>query len=106
MRQFAEDELEAIGMLFRGVLEIDNKLDSLKENTKTFNASRKEMFKNLAERLEVKSGDLKRGYSEYLKEIENPEEFKSAEEIVCLIKANNLLKQEAKEKIVKKVVVK
>ena len=94
IQQFSESEMEELSLRFRGVLEVDNKLEELKDQTKTFNASKREMIKNIAEKLELKQREVKDGYEAYIKSLQKPEEVEAQEEVFTFIKEYNMLKQE------------
>jgi hypothetical protein len=80
----------------RGIYEVDNKLDELKDTMKTYNASKKEMFKALSELLEVGVNSLKRGYKAYVDSIKDPASVNESDYIFAMIKEHDLLKQEKK----------
>lgn len=96
IQQFTQEELEELKLRFKGVLEVDNKLDELKDQAKLFNASKTEMMKAIASKMEIKVKEVKRGYEAYVKSIREPEEVEALEEVFVFIKEHNLLGQEAK----------
>lgn len=97
MRQFSESELEELSLRFRGIYEIDEKVEELKETMKTFNASRKEAFKALSETMEIGVNSLKKGYKDYIASIEDPQSLSESDAIVVMLKEFNLLKKEKAE---------
>jgi hypothetical protein len=95
-KQFTESELEELSLRFRGVLEIDNKIDELSEQTKLFSASKREAIKAIAEKMECKQKEVKKGYDAYVRSLKSPEEVEAEEEVFVIIKEYDLLKQEKK----------
>ena len=95
-KQFTESELEELSLRFRGVLEIDNKIDELSEQVKLFNASKREALKAIATQMEVKQKEVKKGYDAYVRSLKSPEEVEAEEEVFVIIKEYDLLKQEKK----------
>jgi DNA-directed RNA polymerase specialized sigma54-like protein len=92
--QVTKDFEEELSLRLKAIYECDEKIKASKEIIKNFNASKKDAFKALAERLEIKVNVLKRGYKEYIALIENPEESKGSDEIVAMLQTFNLLKKE------------
>jgi hypothetical protein len=82
MRQFTEDEMIQVNDLIKGVKALDDKIEESKEIQKNYNSSRKEMFKNLAEKMECGVNGLKSAYKDYIASIEENEEYKEKEDIL------------------------
>jgi len=97
MKQLTPSEVEELTLRFKGIFEVDNKIEGLKENIKNYNSSKKEMIKMIAQKLEIKQKEVKKGYETYIKKLQNPEEVEAEEEVFVLIKEFNLLGKEVKK---------
>ncbi len=96
IQQFSPEELDELKLRFKGVLEVDNKLDELKDQSKLFTSSKNEMLKNIAEKMEIGVKEVKKGYEAYVKSIRDPDEVEALEEVFVFIKEYNMLGQEKK----------
>ncbi len=86
MKQLDESMQIEVVDLFRGIYTSDEKVDVLKEEIKTYNASKKEMIVNTAEKLEVRPIKLRKAYKEWLASIQDPEGTQEVDEIIAFIK--------------------
>lgn len=86
MKQLDESMQIEVVDLFRGIYTSDEKVDVLKEEIKTYNASKKEMIVNTAEKLEVRPIKLRKAYKEWLASIQDPDGTQEVDEIIAFIK--------------------
>jgi cbb3-type cytochrome oxidase cytochrome c subunit len=85
MKQLDEQMQTEVVDLFRGIYTSDEQVEELKESIKVFNASKKEMIVNTAEKLEVKPLHLRKAYKQWLNSIQKPEEVQEVDGIVAFI---------------------
>lgn len=97
IQQFTESEMEELSLRFRGILAIDNKIEELGENLKTYNSSKTEGLKAISEKMELKPKEVKAGYNAYLKALRKPAEVEAEDEVFVFIKEYDMLKQEPKK---------
>ena len=68
--------------LFRGIYDADDEIEELKVNIKVFTASKREMIKSAADRLEMKPLHIRKAYKEWVMRIQNQEEAEAIDEVV------------------------
>lgn len=71
--------------LFRGIYSTDDKINELKESSKVYANSKREMIKNVAEKLEVRPIHIRRAYKEWVERIENREEAEAVDDIIAFL---------------------
>jgi hypothetical protein len=86
MKHLDESMMIEVIDLFKGIYTSDEKVQELKDSIKTYNASKKEMIVNTAEKLEVRPIKLRKAYKEWLASIQDPEGTQEVDEIIAFIK--------------------
>lgn len=97
LTRFLPEDIEELKLRFQGVLEIDNQIEELKIQTKTFSASKREALKAIAKKMDLKVKEVVSGYKAYIKSITEPQEVEAQEEVFVFIKEFNILNKEAKK---------
>ena len=85
MKQLDEAMQIEVVDLFRGIYTSDEQVEALKEEIKTYNASKKEMIKNTAEKLDVKPLHINKAYKAWVNSIKNPEEVEEVDGIIAFL---------------------
>jgi hypothetical protein len=86
MKQLDEAMQIEVVDLFKGIYSSDEKVDELKDSIKTYNASKKEMIVNTAEKLDVRPILLRKAYKQWVQSIQNPEDTEEVDGIIAFIK--------------------
>jgi excinuclease UvrABC nuclease subunit len=85
MKQLDENMQAEVVDLFKGIYSSDEKIEELKESIKTYNASKREMIKNTAEKLECVPLHIKKAYKQWVGAIQNPEEAEAVDGIIAFL---------------------
>jgi hypothetical protein len=77
-------KIEIVDM-FKGIYTIDEEVAELKEDIKTYTASKSEQFKSIAEKLEAVPLHIKKAYKAWVTAIKNPEEAEEVDGIIAFL---------------------
>jgi len=85
MQQLDESMQTELIDLFRGIYECDEKISELKESSKQYLNSKKEMIKNAAGKLDVVPLHIKKAYKAWIDSITDPEGTDEVDDIIAFL---------------------